>query len=149
MIYFQDGAPAGTTVLLIVDDQAAEMVDLGGLVRQQQGGSVELHQDRRSGDAVAGAEPGAIVDRGVGPAQGAAELGTVHPTSLARSPGIARPVLLLRGRSWEVIEVDWPRRRVSVVPAEGGGRSRWLGSGRTLSARTSHAAERIDRRWRR
>ena len=55
-------------MLLIVDDQAAETVDLGGLVRQQQGGSVELHQDRRAGDAVAGAEPGAIVDRGVGPA---------------------------------------------------------------------------------
>jgi ATP-dependent Lhr-like helicase len=74
---------------------------------------------------------------------GAAELGTVHPTSLARSPGIAPPVLLLGGRSWQVAEVDWPRRRVSVIPAEGGGRSRWLGSGRTLSPRTSHAAERI------
>jgi hypothetical protein len=55
-------------VLLIVDDQAAETVDLGGMARQQQGGSVELRQDRRAGDAVAGAEPGAIVDRGVGPA---------------------------------------------------------------------------------
>jgi hypothetical protein len=54
-------------VLLIVDDQAAETVDLGGLARQQRGGSVELRQDRRAGDAVAGAEPGAIVDRGVGP----------------------------------------------------------------------------------
>jgi hypothetical protein len=38
------------------------------MARQQQGGSVELRQDRRAGDAVAGAEPGAIVDRGVGPA---------------------------------------------------------------------------------
>ncbi len=75
--------------------------------------------------------------------QGAAELGTVHPTSSARSPGIAPPVLLLGGRSWEVVEVDWPRQRVSVVPAKGGGRSRWLGSGRTLSPQTSHAAERI------
>jgi hypothetical protein len=74
---------------------------------------------------------------------GAAELGTVHPTSLARSPATSATLLLLGGRSWEVVEVDWPRRRVSVVPAEGGGRSRWLGSGRTLSARTSHAAERI------
>jgi hypothetical protein len=55
-------------VLLIVDDQAAETVDLGGLARQQQGGSVELRQDRRAGDTIAGTEPGAIVDRGVGPA---------------------------------------------------------------------------------
>jgi ATP-dependent helicase Lhr and Lhr-like helicase len=74
---------------------------------------------------------------------GAVELGTVHPTSLARSPRAAVSVLLLGGRSWAVLEVDWPRRRVSVVPAEGSGRSRWLGSGRTLSPRTSHAAERI------
>ena len=74
---------------------------------------------------------------------GAAELGTVHPASLARSRGDAAPVLLLGGRSWQVVEVDWPRRRVSVVPAKGGGRSRWLGGGRTLSARVGHAAERI------
>jgi hypothetical protein len=33
---FQYGAPAGTTVLLIVDDQTAETVDLGDLARQQQ-----------------------------------------------------------------------------------------------------------------
>jgi ATP-dependent helicase Lhr and Lhr-like helicase len=74
---------------------------------------------------------------------GLAELGTVHPASLVRSPRTAAPVLLLGGRSWEVANVDWPRRRVSVVPAEGGGRSRWLGSGRTLSAQISRAAERI------
>jgi ATP-dependent Lhr-like helicase len=74
---------------------------------------------------------------------GVAELGTVHPTSLSRGLGAAAPVLLLGGRSWEVVEVDWPHRRVSVVPAKGGGRSRWLGSGRTLSTRICHAAERI------
>jgi ATP-dependent helicase Lhr and Lhr-like helicase len=74
---------------------------------------------------------------------GAAELGTVHPASLARSRGDAAPVLLLGGRSWQVVEVDWPRRRVSVVRAKGGGRSRWLGGGRALSARVCHAAERI------
>jgi ATP-dependent helicase Lhr and Lhr-like helicase len=73
---------------------------------------------------------------------GAAELGTVHPASLARSRGDAAPVLLLGGRSWQVVEVDWPRRRVSVVRAKGGGRSRWLGGGRALSARVCHAADR-------
>jgi hypothetical protein len=52
-------------------------------------------------------------------------------------------VLLLGGRSWQVVEVDWPRRRVSVTPAMGGGGSRWLGGSRTLSARVCHAAERI------
>jgi ATP-dependent Lhr-like helicase len=74
---------------------------------------------------------------------GAAELGTVHPASLARSRGDSAPVLLLGERSWQVVEVDWPRRRISVAPAKGGGRSRWLGGGRTLSARVCHAAERI------
>jgi len=38
---FQYGAPAGITELLIVDVQAAETVDLGGLARQQQVGSVD------------------------------------------------------------------------------------------------------------
>jgi ATP-dependent helicase Lhr and Lhr-like helicase len=74
---------------------------------------------------------------------GAAELGTVHPASLARSRADAAPVLLLGGRSWQVVEVDWPHRRVAVVPAKGSGRSRWLGGSRTLSARVCHAAERI------
>jgi len=69
------------------------MMDLGGLARQQQGGSVELRQDRRAGDAVAGAEPGAIVDRGVGPAG-----------SQLRSLGI-----LPRG----------PRRRISAPRSDG------------------------------
>jgi ATP-dependent Lhr-like helicase len=74
---------------------------------------------------------------------GAEELGTVHPVSLARDRRTAAPVLLLGGRSWQVVEVNWPHRRVSVVPAKGGGRSRWLGGGRTLSARVCRAAERI------
>jgi ATP-dependent Lhr-like helicase len=74
---------------------------------------------------------------------GTAELGTVHPTSLARSRRDTSPVLLLGGRSWKVADVDWRRRRVSVIPAEGGGRSRWLGSSRSLCARISHTAERI------
>jgi ATP-dependent Lhr-like helicase len=74
---------------------------------------------------------------------GTAELGTVHPASLAQSRGNSAPMLLLGGRSWQVVEVDWPRRRVSVAPAKGGGRSHWLGGSRTLSARVCHAAERI------
>jgi hypothetical protein len=43
-------------------------MDLSGLARQQQGGGIELRQDRRASDAVAAPEPGAIVDRGVDPA---------------------------------------------------------------------------------
>lgn len=74
---------------------------------------------------------------------GTAELGTVHPASLARQAGAAMPVLLLGGRSWRVTDVDWRRRRLSMVPASGGGRSRWLGAGRMMPASVCGAAERI------
>ena len=50
-------------------------------------------------------------------------------------------MLLLGGKSWRVRNIDWPRRRVDVVPVQGGGRSRWLGGGRNLTARVCHAAE--------
>jgi ATP-dependent Lhr-like helicase len=74
---------------------------------------------------------------------GQSELGTVHPASLARRPGETTPVLMLAGRSWKVVDVDWPRRRVSVVPVEGGGRSRWIGAGRMLPFSICRAEERI------
>lgn len=73
---------------------------------------------------------------------GPTELGTVHPASLAGRGGGA-PVLLLGGRNWTVTGVDWRRRRASVVPAAGGGRSRWLGTGRAMPASICGAAERI------
>jgi len=62
---------------------------------------------------------------------GAAELGTIQPASLPVS-GDEKPVLLLGGKSWKVTNIDWPRRRVDVIPVQGGGRSRWLGGGRNL-----------------
>lgn len=71
---------------------------------------------------------------------GAAELGTIQPATLQRSGG-EDPVLLLGGKSWKVTNIDWPRRRVDVVPVQGGGKSRWLGGGRNLTARICHAAE--------
>ena len=74
---------------------------------------------------------------------GHSELGTVHPASLARRPGEPGPVVLLGGRSWRVTDVDWPRRRVSVVPAEGGGRSRWTGAARMLPSSICRSEERI------
>jgi ATP-dependent Lhr-like helicase len=73
---------------------------------------------------------------------GVAELGSVHPTSLARrddSPSI----LLLGGRNWKVVGVDWPHRRVAVVPVPEGGRSRWLGSARALPARICRSVEKV------
>jgi ATP-dependent helicase Lhr and Lhr-like helicase len=42
------------------------------------------------------------------------------------------PVLLLGGRNWELLELDWKRRIAYVVPADDSGRSRWVGSGPAL-----------------
>jgi len=74
---------------------------------------------------------------------GMTDLGTVHPTSLASRRDSGPVVLLLSGRSWRVVDVDWRRRAVSVVPADGGGRSRWLGAGRALLALIAQSEERI------
>lgn len=73
---------------------------------------------------------------------GRAELGSVHPASLARKDDTTT-VILLGGRSWRVVGLDWARRTVDVVPVEGPGRSRWLGSGRPLSASVGRAIERV------
>jgi ATP-dependent helicase Lhr and Lhr-like helicase len=74
---------------------------------------------------------------------GVADIGTVHPASLA-SRRVGEPtVLSLGGRSWKVIDVDWRKRLVAVVPFESGGRSRWLGSSRAISEAVCRMMERI------
>ena len=74
---------------------------------------------------------------------GSIDLGAVHPASLTPSSRGEVPILSLGGRSWKVVHIDWRRRAVAVTPADGPGRSRWLGSGRSLAASTCRAAERI------
>jgi ATP-dependent helicase Lhr and Lhr-like helicase len=74
---------------------------------------------------------------------GPADLGTVHPASLGRKGRGEPTVLLLGGRSWKVMDVDWRGRMVSVLPSEGGGRSRWLGSSRVKSEAVCRMMERI------
>src|SRR6266436_5104692 len=73
---------------------------------------------------------------------GRAELGSVHPASLARRHD-APIVILLGGRSWRIVGIDWARRTIDVLPADAVGRSRWLGSGRPLSASVARAIERV------
>jgi ATP-dependent helicase Lhr and Lhr-like helicase len=59
------------------------------------------------------------------------ELGQVHENSFRRSD--EGPTLLsLGGRGWRVTYVDRAARRAFVEPAEGAGRSRWLGSGQPM-----------------
>jgi ATP-dependent Lhr-like helicase len=73
---------------------------------------------------------------------GRAELGSVHPASLA-SRDKTPVVILLGGRSWRVVDLDWAKRTVDVVPAPDSGKSRWLGSGRPLSASLGRSIERV------
>lgn len=63
---------------------------------------------------------------------GASEVGYLDPTVLAGQGDVL--VVLLAGRSWRVREVDWKRRLVWLEPAQEGGRARWTGGGRGMSA---------------
>ncbi|WP_431858867.1 DEAD/DEAH box helicase [Azospirillum sp.] len=73
---------------------------------------------------------------------GAAEIGQVDPTGLQRGEGDTA-TLLLAGRSWRVVGVDWVRRLVSVEPSSDGGRSRWMGGARSLGFALCRAMERV------
>jgi ATP-dependent Lhr-like helicase len=74
---------------------------------------------------------------------GRTELGSVHPLALTRPRDGDSTVILLAGRSWQVTDIDWPRRKVSVVTSAGEGRARWLGGGRPASYRLCRSVESI------
>ena len=62
---------------------------------------------------------------------GSSEIGTVDPLSLRQDDD--RPVVLqLGGRGWHVTSVDWGRRVAWVEPTASQGRTRWVGSARSL-----------------
>lgn len=74
---------------------------------------------------------------------GPLDIGSVHPASIAPGHDGVPAVISLGGRGWKVTDVDWRRRTVSVLPAEGRGRSRWLGNGRPMSSVVAAAVERL------
>lgn len=66
---------------------------------------------------------------------GSTEVGYVDPSVLV---GDESPKdILLGGRSWKVVAVDWGRRVVSLEPGSGGGQARWTGAGRVVSEEIS------------
>lgn len=68
---------------------------------------------------------------------GGVEIGYVDPFAL-----VGRAIehrILLGGRSWTVLDIDWGRRVVMLEPATGGGRARWSGSGRVIGPEISGA----------
>lgn len=59
-----------------------------------------------------------------------ADVGYVDPSALT---GDDAPMnILLAGRSWRVVDIDWGRRVVTLEPGTGEGSVRWTGSGRVL-----------------
>lgn len=62
---------------------------------------------------------------------GSVEVGFIDPMMLAGDK--ENRLILLAGKSWRIIDVDWKRQTVWLEPAKEGGKARWTGSGRTLS----------------
>jgi ATP-dependent Lhr-like helicase len=73
---------------------------------------------------------------------GHTDLGSVGPSSLTAQRGSA-PVILLGGRSWRVLAVDWTRRTIRVEPVKEVGRSRWFGSSRALHSALARSVEQV------
>jgi ATP-dependent Lhr-like helicase len=70
------------------------------------------------------------------------EIGKVHESSFQVRRGEA-PVLLLGGRSWRVVHVDWEKGLAYVEPTMERGRSRWLGAGEPLHFQMCQAIRRV------
>lgn len=62
---------------------------------------------------------------------GQKELGTVDPMSVRSNDGPS--VLILAGRYWRVINVDWDAKIVWVEPSEDKGKAAWFGTSRSMS----------------
>lgn len=68
---------------------------------------------------------------------GKAEVVYIDPLMLAGQK--SERVILLAGKSWRVVDVDWKRQTVWLEPAREGGNARWTGSGRALSRAIAQA----------
>ena len=73
---------------------------------------------------------------------GTTELGYVDPMSVQQQKD-GPTVLLLGGRSWKVISVDWSKRTVWLEPTDDKGKSRWLGTSRWLGFEVCQAMRRV------
>ena len=73
---------------------------------------------------------------------GSTELGNVDPMAVQQQKD-GPTVLLLGGRSWKVILVEWSKRTVWVEPTDEKGKSRWLGTSRWLGFEVCQAMRRV------
>lgn len=73
---------------------------------------------------------------------GRTELGAVDEATF-QLDGESETLLLLGGRSWRVVHVEWGKRDAWVEPIQLPGRSLWLGDGRPLSFALCQAQKRV------
>ena len=59
---------------------------------------------------------------------GATEIGYLHPISLL-APDRSYATVLLAGRAWDVVGIDWNRQTVALLPSDSAGSSKWMGGG--------------------
>ena len=73
---------------------------------------------------------------------GSKEIGYLDPVALlTQDRGFA--TVMLAGRTWHITSIDWDRHFAWVEPAEGDGKSRWLGEGQPLSAQLCDAIRNV------
>ena len=73
---------------------------------------------------------------------GQTDLGFVHELSFAAGRD-GEKTILLGGRSWMVTHIDWKRRVAFVQATESRGRSRWIGSGQSMSFELCQSIRRV------
>ena len=73
---------------------------------------------------------------------GSTELGHVDPMAVQQQEN-GPTVLLLGGRSWKVMSVEWSKRTVWLEPSDEKGKSRWLGTSRCLGFEVCQAMRRV------
>ena len=73
---------------------------------------------------------------------GQKELGFVHESTFYRREA-GPTVLVLAGRSWKTVHLDWKRRMAHVESSDEKGRSRWFGEGQMLSHKVCQSIRRI------
>lgn len=73
---------------------------------------------------------------------GRTEVGRVHQRTFQVRTG-GRSVLLLAGRPWAVLHLDWPKRIAQVEPATGDGKSTWIGGSRPQGGRLARSVRRV------
>ncbi|MBZ0088797.1 MAG: hypothetical protein K8H90_00300 [Thermoanaerobaculia bacterium] len=74
---------------------------------------------------------------------GRQELGFVDEATFQLKTSEGGPVLLLGGRPWRVLHIDWQEREAHVEPVTVVGRSIWLGEGLPLGYELCQAMKRV------